>query len=282
MKRKSLIAVLAAVMILASTAVCFAADGLKLVSSYPEDGQKNTSIENLGVKLQFSNDVNSKDAKAVNEKAVKLVDEDGTTVPTKVLFDDEDGGLVLVVADLDGKNYTVKNNSEYICTISGSFVDNEGNTLGKDTTVSFKTYNQKLNNAVNMGMMFVMFGGIMLISLRQNQKKEEETEVPKETINPYKEAKRTGKSVEQVKAEIEKKAAKEAKKRARKAADNDEPVYGKIENCAEYLNNVYHVHAPAPVNHADRSIEAIRRMRRDEKKAAKAAQAAATKKTRKK
>jgi uncharacterized protein len=39
----------------------------------------------------------------------------------------------------------------------------------------------------------------------------------------------------------------------------------KIENCAELLNNVYHVHAPAPVNKADRSIEALKAARKAEK-----------------
>ena len=59
---------------------------------------------------------------------------------------------------------------------------------------------------VNMGMMFVMFGGIMFLSVRQNNKKEEEEvpakDVPKEAaFNPYREAKRTGKTVDEVKAE---------------------------------------------------------------------------------
>ena len=53
MKRKGLIAVLSMLMVVLSTAMCFAADDttFALKSSYPKDGQKNTSIENLGVKL---------------------------------------------------------------------------------------------------------------------------------------------------------------------------------------------------------------------------------------
>lgn len=276
MKRGTLIALLTAIMIMASSALCFAADGLELVSSYPENGQTNTSMENLGVKLQFSNPMNSEEAKKVNASQFKIVDEDGEEVPIQVLFSDDEDGLVLVVAYSD-EGFIAKNNAEYTLTIGADLVDNEGNTLGKEQTVSFKTYNQRVNNFVNMGMMFVMFGGIMVLSLRQqNNKKEEEEakEEPKEAFNPYREAKRTGKTIEEVKAEQAKKEEKLAKKRARKAKKEEVPQEKKIENCAELLNNVYHVHAPAPINKADRSIEALRAERKAEKAAAKAEKAA--------
>lgn len=270
MKKISVIAVLASIMIMAASAFSFADGGLQLVSSYPEDGQTNTSMENLGVKLTFSSPINSKEAQAADADKFKIVDEDGEEVPIKVLFSEKNDGLVLVLADTD-EGFTAKNNSEYKLTISGDVVDNEGNTLGADKTITFKTYNQAVNNAVNMVMMCVMFGGIMILSLRQqNQKKEEdEANTPdsaKEAFNPYKEAKRTGKSIEEVKAEQAKKEEKEAKKKARKKKKTEEPQEKKIENCAELLNNVYHVHAPAPKNKADRSIEALRASRKAESK----------------
>ena len=125
---------------------------------------------------------------------------------------------------------------------------------------------------VNMAMMFVMFGGIMVLSLRQNNEKEEDEpkeETKDQAFNPYREAKRTGKSIEEVKAEQAKKEAKEAKKKARKAKKTPEQPPQKIDNCAELLNNVYHVHAPAPVNKEDRSIEALRAYRKAEKNSSK-------------
>jgi hypothetical protein len=127
---------------------------------------------------------------------------------------------------------------------------------------------------VNMGMMFVMFGGIMFISMRQNnQKKEDDAEKKKEegkeTFNPYREAKRTGKTVEEVMEEQAKKEEKLAKKKARKKKKDEEPEHKKIDNCAQYLNNVYHVHAPAPVNKADRSIDALKAYRKAEKNSSK-------------
>lgn len=287
MKRSTLIALLAAVMVMAGSVFSVAADGLTLVSSYPEDGQTNTSMENLGVKLTFSNPINSDEAKKIDESKFSIVDEEGEKVPVKVLFSDKNDGLVLVVADVD-EGFIAKNNCEYTLTIDAGLVDNDGNELAKAQTVSFRTYNQRVNNMVNMAMMFIMFGGIMFLTMRQNKQKEEEAqdkkEEPKEAFNPYREAKRTGKSVEEVKAEQAKKEEKEAKRKARKKKKDEAPAEKKIENCAQYLNNVYHVHAPAPVNKADRSMNALIAMRKEEaraEKAEKAAREAAKKRKRK-
>ena len=268
MKRGSLIAALTAVMIIAASAFCFADSELRLEDSYPQDGQTNTSMENLGVKLTFNHPINSPEAKKADLDKFAIYDEDGKAIPVEILFSDKNDGLVLVLADID-KGFTAKNNSEYRLVISEGVVDNDGNTLAKEQTVTFKTYNQKVNNMVNMAMMFVMFGGIMVLSLRQqNNKQEEETpkDAPKEAaFNPYREAKRTGKSVDEVMAEQAKKEEKEAKKKARKKKKTEEPQEKKIENCAELLNNVYHVHAPAPISKEDRSVEALAAMRKAEK-----------------
>ena len=271
MKKISLIAILTSIMIMAASVFCFAEGGIELVASYPEDGQSNTSMENLGVKLTFSNEMGSAEATAANADKFAIYDEDGKTIPIQVLFSDKEKGLVLVLADTD-KGFVAKNNSEYKLVISGDLIDNEGNTLGADKTVTSKSYNQRVNNMVNMAMMFVMFGGIMVLSLRQNDEKKDEEpkeETKEQAFNPYREAKRTGKSIEEVKAEQAKKEAKEAKKKARKAKKSPEPQPQKIENCAELLNNVYHVHAPAPVNKADRSIDALKAYRKAEKNSSK-------------
>lgn len=264
MKRLSLISALTAVMIMMSAAMAFAEGNLELVSSYPEDGQTNTSMENLGVKLTFSNPINSEEAKKTDKSKFSIKDENGKAVPINVLFSEKNDGLVLVLADAD-EGFTAENNAEYTLTIDAGLVDNEGNVMEQAKTVTFKTYNQKVNNMVNMVMMFTMFGGIMVLTMRQNNKKDEDepqTESKEAAFNPYKEAKKTGKSVEEVRAEQAKKEAKLAKKKARKKKDDSQSADKKIENCAELLNNVYHVHAPAPVNKADRSIEALKAERK--------------------
>ena len=270
MKKISLIAILTSIMIIAASAFCFADGGFDLSSSFPEDGQTNTSMENLGVKLVFSKPLNSDAAQKANADKFAIYDEDGKAIPVQILFSDEENGLVLVLADID-KGFVAKNNSDYKLVVSGELVDNDGDVLGADKTITFKTYNQRVNNMVNMVMMMVMFGGIMVLSLRQNnvKKEEEEPEVPKEAFNPYKEAKRTGKTVEEVKEEQAKKEAKEAKKKARKKKSAEAPPEKKIDNCAELLNNVYHVHAPAPINKADRSVDALKALRKAENKKSK-------------
>lgn len=270
MKRVSLIAILTSILIMLMSAFAFADDGdLKLVTSYPQDGQKNTSIENLGVKLTFNNPINSKAAQKADADKFKILDEDGKEVPIQVLFSNKNDGLVLVVADTD-KGFTASNNAEYTLHIDGDLVDNDGNTLGSEQTITFRTYNQRVNNIVNMVMMMVMFGGIMVISMRQNNQNKDDNadkkkDAPKEAFNPYREAKRTGKTVEEVMEEQAKKEEKEAKKKARKKKKNDELQEKKIENCAQYLKNVYHVHAPAPISKEDRSIEALRELRKGSK-----------------
>ena len=285
MKRGTLIAVLTAVMIMACSVFSFAADGLELVSSYPEDGQKNTSMENLGVKLTFNHPINSEEAKKIDASKFSITDEDGEAVPVQVLFSEKNDGLVLVVADVD-KGFVAKNNSEYTLKIDAGLVDNDGNELAKDQTITFRTYNQRVNNMVNMGMMFIMFGGIMFFTMRQNKQKEEEEsgskEDAKEAFNPYREAKRTGKSVEEVKAEQARKEEKAARKKTRKNKGKEPVQEKKIENCAELLNNVYHVHAPAPISKEDRSVNALNKMRKDAAKAEKAEKEARAAKRRKK
>ena len=129
MKRKSLIAVLAAIMVMLGSTVAFAAPSLQVVSSFPEDGQTNTSMENLGVKVIFNNDVNDSKLEKSNDKLIKLVDADGKTVPCEILYSNKDGKMMLVVADTVDSKYKVLNNAEYKLTIGAGFTDNDGNVL---------------------------------------------------------------------------------------------------------------------------------------------------------
>lgn len=249
MKKSRIIAVVAAIMVMASSTFCFAGtDSLELKSSYPENGQKNTSIENVGVQLHFNKPVNSEAAKKADEKLVKIVDEDGKAIKTKVLFSDKNDGLVLVVADNADKKVKISNSETYTLVIDKDFVDNEGNTIGEKTTVEFTTYNQKLNNFINMAMMFVMFGGVMVVTLKQQRDQAAEKANPKEekevAFNPYREAKKTGKTVEEVMAEEAKRQEKANKKKKHKKKAAEDVKHVKIERCSDYLNNVYHVHAP--------------------------------------
>ncbi len=255
MRRKGLIAVLTAVMVLASSAFCFAGSGdLVLEKSYPEDGQKNTSIENVGVKMFFNGTFKDEATREANAKAIKIVDSKGKKIKTKTLYSDDEDGMVLVVAT-SGNASPVSSSETYSLVIKAGFTDDNGNTLGEETKVNFKTYNQRVNNIVNTLMMVVMFGGIMVLSLKQNKDAEakKEAEAPKEAFNPYREAKRTGKTLEEVMAEEAKKQEKLAKKRKKKT-EEEEDTHEKIE-CAKVLNNVYKVKKPKALLETEEEVK---------------------------
>lgn len=254
-KRIPAILALTAIMMLFASAFAFAGTGdLKMISSYPEDGQKNTSMENVGVKVKFATPVGADETLKANMKRVRILDDEGKAIPVRVVAK---GKELLVMADMSNKDLKIKNKSEYTVVIDPDFADNDGNTLGKETTITFETFNQKVNNTINMVMMFVMMGGVMVLSLRQmtNENKDKEKKKAEESgaaFNPYREAKRTGKSVDEVIAEEEARKAKKARKNARKEKQAA-AIRAKLEediSLSSILPNVYSVKKPAPISKA--------------------------------
>lgn len=265
MKKKSLIALLVAMMFALSAALVSADsdNDFKLVSSYPKDGQTNTSIENVGVKLRFSRDISSAKAQKNNENCVKIVGPDGKSIPIKVMTSKEEKGLLLVLGDSNNKKFKVENNSKYTLVISGDLMDSDGDKLGTETKVTFTTFNQKLNTMINMGMMILIFGGITVMTIRnanqqKENKKEEKEKTGDTTFNPYHEAKRTGKSVEEVIAENKKKEEKAAKKAKHKKTDEPEYVKDYQLKLSEILPNVYSVSGPRPISVAGGKFKSSR------------------------
>lgn len=252
MKRIGAIVCLAALIVTMTASVCFGAQSLKVVDSYPEDGQKNTSIENMGVKLTFNNKVGNKESIKANAKCFSITDDKGKKIPIRVFYDPKDSTKMMVLADAveiaNTKDLRIKDNTEYTLHISGDFVDNEGNTLGKDRDISFTTLNQSQNTKVYMIMMVIMMGGMFFFTSRQAKKEmakqQAENGVREEPFNPYKEAKKTGKSLEEVIAAHEKEVAKREAKAAKKAKhqdDDDEYEY-------EEDNGNYKVKGPRPIS----------------------------------
>ena len=218
MKRIGLIFSLT-VLLVAMSSMFVLADGLKLESTYPEDGQKNTSLENLGVKLYFDSDVSDEETIKANEDCFKIKDEKGKDIPIRVLVNPDEEGIVMVLAGYKEGVQAIEN-STYTLHIDGEFIDNSGSTLGQDQTVTFTTLNQSRNMMINMGMMGVMFAGIFFVSQKAMKKnadddRDRDRYVP---VNPYKEAKRTGKPVEEIMEEESKRKAKHDAKLAKKAA----------------------------------------------------------------
>ncbi len=223
MKRKGITLCLIMLFIVAfSTSSVFAASGgLKIVDSYPKHRQENTTKDNMVVKLTFNNPVGAKEYHNKNEKAVKIVGPKGEIIPTRVFYNPKDEKEAMVLADTT-KKLNIKDNAKYSLHVSRSFTDNNGNTLDNDNIISFKTINQKRNTTVYMIIMVVMFGAMFFLGHRSMKKQHENDVEEKEIkINPYKEAKRTGKSVEEVMKEIEKEKEKQRVKAEKRAAKRE-------------------------------------------------------------
>lgn len=273
MKRAGKILSLIVLIVAFSTSLGFAETGaLALKDTYPKDGATGTSIENVSVKLYFDSQLTAEKAGKVNgEDIVKFYDPDGKELPTRILYPPKEEGVVLVLldntvdADKDGKaDVVIQSNAQYKMVISGELVDDEGNALGQDKTITFTTINQKTSMMINMGMMVVMFGGMMYFSTKAAKKSAEEEAKRRreEKVNPYKEAKKTGKSVEEIVEKDQKEKAKRAAKEAAKAArESDDDEY-------EWIDiNTYRVKARRPISAGGSSYVTGRKAIAEAKKA---------------
>jgi len=200
----------------------------KLEKSYPEDGAEGTAVENVGVKLYFNKAMTSEKLGEVNADKFQLVDPDNVKLPIKVLYAPKEDGVVLVLLDSENMPEGVKIQSPgtYRLIISKDVVDDAGDTLGYDKTISFTTQNQKRNGLVNTLLMVFMMGGMMIFTIKGQKKQDKEDEKKKAQqnapVNPYKEAKKTGKSVSEIvqkdQQRKDKEKAKEDKEKAKEQA----------------------------------------------------------------
>ncbi len=226
MKRIGAVLCLSVMLIAMSASVCFAGQGdLAIKDQYPKDGATGTAVENASIKVWFNQDVRpkTKDIRKANKKAVKLVDEKGKEVPIYVAYSPDEEGLMMVLSSNDTQ---IQGDTEYTLTIDPAFQASNGDTLAAQDKVSFKTLDQSQAMTVNMIMMGVMMVGMIFFtsrSMKKQQEKEKADKGKQETVNPYKEAKRTGKSVEEIvekdKKNKEKQAAAAAKRAAKQAKD---------------------------------------------------------------
>lgn len=272
MKRIGAILCLAALIVTMTASVCFGAQSLKLVENYPRNEQTNTTKDNMCVKLWFNNDMDGKNMEKINKDCFTITDPKGKKIPIKVYYNNpKDKKQIMVLADTTKINTTtdIADNTEYTLTISGDLQDAKGNTLGEDRTISFTTLNQGQSTKIYMIMMVIMMGGMFFFTSRQMKKQtakqQEEGRAKEEPFNPYKEAKRTGKSVDEVIAIHEKEMAKKAAKEARKASrhkDGDDEDYDDDD-----YNGNYKVKGPKPISAGGSSFITGRKAIAEAKKA---------------
>ena len=200
---------------------------LELVNSSPEDGATGVAVDNLSVKMRFNKDVTpaSNDIRKANANQFKMVDADGKKIPLKVYYSEKEKGLILVAADVyDGSSKNrIKGGADYTLTVGRNFQATDGSTTGQQIAVKMTTLNQGRSTAIYMLLMVLMMAGMVFFTVRSTKnaekKKKEEREL-KEGVNPYKQAKKSGKSVAEVVAkENKKKAKKEEAIRRQKEAE---------------------------------------------------------------
>ncbi len=231
MKRVSAL-VIAMLMALAMIApACMAAsnsdsgDALKIESSTPEKNATGVSVENLSVMITMNKEMDnlSDKAKESNAKALKLTDPKGKQIKIRAYYSKKYPNQVLVVsANNKNKTNRFESATKYTLTIGKNFKSSDGSVLGSDQKISFTTLNQAQSMKIYMLLMVLMMVGMIFFTTRSAKKAMEKTEETKDVyvpINPYKEAKRTGKSVEEVVAEEKKRKAKFEAAAAKKHAE---------------------------------------------------------------
>ena len=253
MKRTGVLLCLLLMMMLMSASVCFAEEGgLKIEAQYPENGATGTAVENASLKIWFNQDVRpqSEQVRQANEKAIKLVDEKGKNIPIYVAYSPDEEGLMMVLSDNSAQ---IQGDTEYTLTIDPSFQAASGDTLAEGDKVSFTTLNQSQATTVNMIMMGVMMVGMIFFtsrSMKKQQEKEKAAQGKTETVNPYKEAKRTGKSVEEIVEKDKKNKEKQAAAAAKRASKNQRAKAAKEKADKNTSSDKKRVAGPRPISAA--------------------------------
>lgn len=253
MKRIGTILCLSFILIAMSTPICLAAatsqqGGLTIKDQYPKDGATGTSAESISVKIWFDQDVHpkTKEIRKANKAKVKLVDNKGKELPIYVAYNPDEEGQVMVLTD---NKTQIKDDTKYTLTIDPGFQATNGDTLATQDKVTFKTLNRSQATMVNMIMMGVMMVGMIFFSSRSMKKQQEKERASKgktETVNPYKEAKRTGKSVEEIVEKDKKNKEKQAAAAARRA-EKQKQIEKEIEE-KKSVSNTKRVAGPRPIS----------------------------------
>ncbi len=242
---------------------CFAANennaatskgSLVLERTSPEDGSDGVAVDNFSLKLYFNKDVQptSDKIRKENAKMFVLKNHKGKKIPVRVYYSDKEKGLMLVAADVIGKknkNVKIESDEQYTLTIKSGMRATDGTTMGQDKTVKLKTLNQSGSIAVYAVLMIAMMGGMVFFTMRSNKRaeeKEKEERQFKEGVNPYKVAKKKGKSVEEIVAQENKK-----KQKKQEALDRKKEAEAALE--AEILEKIRResnkrVSAPKPIS----------------------------------
>lgn len=246
-KRVSALIVLSLILVMIMAVPVMASSSLKVQDTSPKDGATGQSVDNMGVKVHFNKDVYSKKNRKSNAAKCQLYDNKGKKIRTKVAFSSDEKKVMLVVADTTGKHKAkIKSKTKYTLKIKDGFKAADGSSMDA-YSMSFTTLNQRSSMYVSFAMMGVMIVGMVFFTSREAKrqaKKEREAREGYVPVNPYKEAKRTGKSVEEIVAREEEKKKRIAEQRAKMQAKEEKEL--EAEARAEYMR----VSKPRPISEA--------------------------------
>lgn len=244
MKRIGAIISLSMLIVLLASSLSFAT-GLTLVSTYPEDGEGGLQAANVAIKMIFSENMTGEQAKNANTNGFKITNAEGETIDYDVLYNAQKypNEIWLQITEnlVDNMEYTVK--------ISEDLQSTAGNSLDEEVTLKFSTRDTSADSNGYMVLMVLMVVGMVVFTAwdtKRNLKKESgETEEDKK-VNPYKEAKKTGKSVEEIIAKTEQEKAQAEKRKAK--AGKKQSVNDKTEEATDVKEGVKKVKQRKPIS----------------------------------
>lgn len=223
--KKRIAAIITVLSILAVMTTAVFADGnLAVESIFPGDGDTGLQLTNQMARIVFNNDIAEQ---YFSDQYFSIKDDKGKKCKILVLEQTGVPNRVNLVVDGD-----LKESTDYTIIISAKVADVDGNALGETQKFTFKTKSQKTESIITTVLMFVMFGAIILFTVRDAKKQAAGEESggknggqkqKQQKVNPYKEAKkealkeaerRTGKKIDpSVKNNVKRKAQNKKKKK---------------------------------------------------------------------
>lgn len=215
MKRLGFILCLSLIVVMMAASMSFAAD-LTLVQTIPEEGKSDLNPQNVAIKLIFSEKISDPVTIAANAGNFAITDAKGKAVSFEPLYNETKypNEVWLQISS------TLEQNTPYKVMISEGMQSSAGNILNESIVMNFSTRNTEADTTGYMVLMILMIVGMMVFTIldtRRKLKKESEPKEEEKKVNPYKVAKRTGKSVEEVVARTEKEKAQAEKRKAKVA-----------------------------------------------------------------
>lgn len=256
---------------------------LNLVSSVPKEGSEKMPVENVGIKLYFDGNVTAAEVWEINKNSFELRDSNNKKVNVLV-YKGKEPGYILVTADpepvKENQPGRLEPKSDYSLVIKDTLKDTDGNTLGEEKTVNFRTLDIDGNSRISMYMMVglvILMVVIMILTNYRKMKAEVEAKAL-EQANPYKIAKERGITVDEAKVLIEKARERNRKKLEKAGVNPNKPKQlekAESKQVEAPKKKVYKVKGPKPISEAGGTYKSGRKAEAERKAKAEAAKKAA-------